>query len=134
MKGLARKKEVAMSNGDSRYHAEVKGSFEGREIRVNVFADTLIRLFSDFLSAVEYLVNPAKVEENGKSLPPTQPPAKQPAKPNPIPKAPAPTDAPVCANCGSSQSMELIDFTDKKTGERKQAWKCQECLKWVWDN
>ena len=120
-----------MPNGETRYHAEVKGSFEGREIRVNVFSDTLISLFRDIHSAVGYLVNPAKAEENGQSLPPAQPPAQP---PKPSPKAPVPTEAPVCASCGSSQAMELISFRDKLTGEPRQAWKCQECAKWYWQN
>ena len=116
-----------MPNTDSRYHAEGKGSFEGREIRVNVFSDSLISLFRDIHSAVGYLVNPTKIEENGQSLPPVQPP-------KPSPRAPVPTEAPVCASCGSSQAMELIHFKDKKTGEPRQAWKCQECNEWHWDN
>ena len=120
-----------MPNGESRYHAEVKGFFEGREIRVNVFSDSLISLFRDIHSAVGYLVNPTKVEENGQSLPPVQPPAQP---PKPSPKAPVPTEVPVCASCGSSQAMELISFRDKTTGEPRQAWKCQECSKWHWDN
>ena len=123
-----------MSNGESRYHAEVKGSFEGREIRVNVFSDSLISLFRDIHSAVGYFINPPKVEENGQPLPPVQPPAKQTPKPNPNPREPAPPEAPVCASCGSSQAMELIHFKDKKTGEPRQAWKCQECNEWHWDN
>ena len=131
MKGPARKKEVVMPNGESRYHAEVKGFFEGREIRVNVFSDSLISLFLDIHSAVGYLVNPAKVEGNGQPLPPAQPPVQP---PKPSPSAPVPTEVPVCASCGSSQAMELISFRDKLTGEPRQAWKCQECLKWHWDN
>ena len=101
-----------MSNGESRYHAEVKGGFEGREIRVNVFSDTLISLFRDIHSIVGYLTNPAKVEENGQPLPPVQPP-------KPSPSAPVPTEAPVCASCGTNQAMELISFRDKLTGEPK---------------
>ena len=112
-----------MPNGETRYHAEVKGFFEGREIRVNVFSDSLLSLFRDIHSAVGYFINPPKVEENGQPLPP-----------KPSPKAPVPPEAPVCANCGLSQAMELISFRDKLTGEPRQAWKCQECSKWHWDN
>ena len=115
-----------MPNGESRYHAEVKGGFEGREIRVNVFSDSLISLFRDIHSVVNYLTNPAKVE-NGQPLPPVKPP-------KPSPSAPVPTEAPVCASCGSSQAMELIAFRDKLSGEPRQAWKCQECAKWYWQN
>ena len=39
--------------------------------------------------------------------------------------------APVCKKCGSSEHMELVSFT--KDGVPKDAWKCQECGKWHYD-
>ena len=36
-----------MSNGDKKYHAEIKLSIEGREARINVFADTLNEIYND---------------------------------------------------------------------------------------
>jgi len=38
---------------------------------------------------------------------------------------------PVCQECGTDASMELISWTDKATGEFKKAWKCKSCDKWV---
>jgi len=39
--------------------------------------------------------------------------------------------APVCKTCGSSDNMELVSFT--KDGKPKDAWKCQACGKWHYD-
>jgi len=36
-----------------------------------------------------------------------------------------------CQECGSDESMELIAWKDKTTGELKKAWKCQSCEKWA---
>lgn len=40
-------------------------------------------------------------------------------------------DKPVCQECGTDESMELIAWKDKATGELKKAWKCKACEKWV---
>ena len=133
-------------NGDKRYHAEVKITIEGHEARVNCFADTLSEIFLDIGTICGQFppdwINPAKREDmnranianhNGKPKPALKP------KPAPAPK-PEPDEPfgeetgeiPVCPNCGTSESMELITFNDKKTGKPRQAWKCQECEKWYW--
>ena len=39
--------------------------------------------------------------------------------------------APVCKKCSSSEHMELVSFT--KDGAPKDAWKCQACGKWHYD-
>lgn len=99
-------------NGDKRYHAEVKVVLEGRECRINAFRDTLQEIFQDIGTICTHFpqdwMNPAKAEETGES--------------------------PVCEKCDSSEFMELIEFPDKKTGELRRAWKCQQCLKWYWPN
>lgn len=38
---------------------------------------------------------------------------------------------PCCQECGSDEAMELIRWTDRNTGEPKQAWKCQACNSWA---
>ena len=43
---------------------------------------------------------------------------------------PQPT-APVCKKCASSENMELVSFT--KDGKPKDAWKCQKCNAWHYD-
>jgi hypothetical protein len=56
------------------------------------------------------------------------------AKPVPKPQAKAkgatPANAPPCNECGSTETMELIRWKDKETGEGKTAWKCQSCNVW----
>ena len=37
----------------------------------------------------------------------------------------------VCPRCGEHGHIELITFTDKKTGQPKSAYKCQSCSKWL---
>jgi len=41
------------------------------------------------------------------------------------------TAKPVCLECGLDESMQLIAWKDKTTGELKKAWKCKSCDKWV---
>jgi len=43
-------------------------------------------------------------------------------------------EIPVCKSCGTDEFMELISFSDKKTGKPRQAWKCQQCQNWHWNN
>ena len=40
-------------------------------------------------------------------------------------------NTPVCQECGTDESMELIEWQDKSTGEARRAWKCQGCGKWA---
>ena len=123
-----------MSNG-SRYHAEVKVELEGRECRINAFRDTLQEIFQDIGTICSQYpqdwMNPAKREIVNAERKATQ--LRQPAgKPAASPQETG--EIPVCEQCGSSESMELIKFTDKKTGQPRQAWKCQACLKWHFEN
>ena len=64
------------------------------------------------------------------------PAPEQPASSAPQPAQPAAPaavdDRPECQNCGTSAHMELIEFTDRETGERKSRWKCQQCQAWHW--
>ena len=118
-------------NGDKRYHAEVKVVLEGRECRINAFRDTLTEIFQDIGTiCTQYpqdWMNPAKreivnAERKAAGIKGTAGPDKETG------------EFPVCKECGSSESMELIEFTDKKTGKPQKAWKCQACEKWHWPN
>jgi hypothetical protein len=123
-------------NGDKRYHAEVKIELEGRECRINAFRDTLQEIFQDIGTICSQFpqdwMNPAKREivnaERKAAQLGLQPGAKAPVK------AEETGEIPVCEQCGRSNSMELIKFTDKKTGKPAQAWKCQACIKWHFEN
>jgi hypothetical protein len=124
-----------MSNG-TRYHAEVKVELEGRECRVNVFADTLAEIFQDIGTICDQYpqgwMNPAKreivnAERKAAQLRP-QAGAKVP------PGLEETGEIPVCEHCGSQEFMELIRFKDKQTGKPRSAWKCQACEKWHFPN
>jgi hypothetical protein len=122
-----------MSNGQStRYHAEIKVAIDGREARVNVFADTLNEIFLDLATICEQIPHPlangAKREIANAELKAEQ--LRQNGRlPAHVEKKLGPK-APVCVNCGSTNT-ELIKWTDKETGEPKQAWKCQDCKQWL---
>lgn len=130
-------------NGEpkTRYHAEIKLTVEGKEARINVFADTLNEVFSDLAKiAIQYdeLHSQARREIMNADLKSKQ--LKQP-KPSKAPREFDPEldefdtgEVPVCLYCGSAEFMELIRFTDKKTGKPRQAWKCQSCDKWHFPN
>ena len=123
-----------MANNGSRYHAEVKVDIEGREARINVFADTLNEIFRDLATVTAQLpagwMRPAKGEILNAERIAAQGQAAAGA-PHDGPKVVMPTEqSPVCATCGSSDSMELIEFRSKKDGKLRRAWKCQECNEW----
>ena len=117
-----------MSNGQpaTRYHAEIKLTVEGKEARINVFADTLNEIFSDLAKITiqfDELHSAAKREILNAELK-----AKQLHQNGGQSAGLGPT--PVCPNCGSTNT-ELIQWTDKATGKPKQAWKCQDCKQWL---
>lgn len=112
----------------TRYHAEVKITIEGHEARINAFADTLAEVFRDIGTIASQFPpdwkNPAKREIVNAEL-----------KAQQVALQEEPTgEIPVCQNCGTDEFMQLINFTDKKTGKPKQAWKCQGCEQWHWPN
>ncbi|MFO7773532.1 MAG: hypothetical protein R6V59_06320 [Dehalococcoidia bacterium] len=123
-------------NGDKRYHAEVKVTLEGREARINVFADTLNEVFKDIGTICTQFpqdwMNPAKreiinAERKAASL-------RQPQSKPPAPPADTTGEIPVCDVCGTDEFMQIIQFTDKKTGRPRREWKCQQCNQWHWPN
>ena len=123
-----------MANGQptTRYHAEIKISVEGKEARINVFADTLNEIFADLAKiAIQFdqLHLQAKREILNAELKATQAKVNGNGAPKPKPE-PKPEPKPVCQNCGTDEAMELIKWADKKTGEPRQAWKCQACEQW----
>jgi len=121
-----------MEGEKTKYHAEVKIIIQGHEARINCFTNTLAEVFKDIgiiCAQFPSTLGPAKREIAN---------AETKAKTLGHPKASMAFDdkvvIPVCANCGSSANMELITFTDKKTGQLRKAWKCQECQEWYWSN
>jgi len=118
-------------NQKTRYHAEVKITIEGREARVNVFADTLAEIFRDIGTIASQFPpdwkSPARREIANAEL-------KAASLPKAAAKAAPKVEPPFCEACGSFAFMELIEFTDKKTGQPREAWKCQQCQKWHWPN
>lgn len=120
-----------MPNGEkpeTRYHAEVKITIEGRDARVNCFADTLAEIFNDIATICSQFPsdwkNPARREIANAELKANQA----------APETEQTGEIPVCQECGTDAFMELISFTDKRTGEPRQEWKCQQCQKWHWPN
>jgi hypothetical protein len=121
-------------NGEpkTRYHAEVQVTLEGRAARINVFADTLNEIFQDIGTICSQFpqdwMNPAKreivnAERKAEQL------RQNGQLPGQVEKKLGPK-TPVCVNCGSTNT-ELIKWTDKETGQPKQAWKCQDCKQWL---
>jgi len=117
----------------TRYHAEVKVTIDGREARINVFADTLNEIFADLGTICEQIPGPfqngamrdiVNAERKAEQL---RQDGKLPAR---VGKKLAPPPSPVCPNCGSTNT-ELIKWTDKETGKPRQAWKCQDCKQWL---
>ena len=124
-----------MPNGQTttRYHAEVKVVVDGREARINVFADTLTEIFRDLSTVCQQVPGPfangARREITNAELK-----AKQLRQnghlPERVDKKLGPKAPVCCVNCGST-NVELIKWNDKDTGVAKQAWKCQDCKQWL---
>jgi len=140
-------------NGDkSKYHAEIKLTLEGREVRINILSDILNEVFLDIGTICSQFQpewkNPARAATmNNANTGSRQPIAGTVGKPvnasSQLKAKSKPEDrplgdwletgeVPVCEACGSSETMELITFADKKTGDPRQEWKCQSCNKWHW--
>lgn len=132
---------MAGEQPETRYHAEVKylaRNGTSKEVRINIFANTLNEVFSDIatveqqLSGDPHYMNQAQLEmanarnhANGRPQPaPWAPPRDDPA-------GIFGEDQPACKSCGSTGDMELIRWQDKKTSEPREAWKCQACGKWA---
>jgi hypothetical protein len=129
-----------MSNGQSsRYHAEIKLTWDAREVRINIFADTLVEVYRDLANISEQIPGPlsnaghreiANAETKAKQL------QKDGLLPDAVAKKLAPKAAqkapasPLCPSCGSSNT-ELIRWADKETQQAKSAWKCQDCKQWL---
>ena len=123
-----------MSNGQTtRYHAEVKLTYDAREVRINIFADTLVEVYRDLANICEQIPGPfqngahreiANAEAKAEQL------RQNGQLPEHIARKLGPKTPPACPSCGSTNT-ELIKWTDKETGEPKQAWKCQDCKQWL---
>jgi hypothetical protein len=118
-------------NGNTRYHGEININIGPNEARINVFSDNLQELFKD-LGIIH--------AQFGKSDPVTNPGkrefvnAEQKAQQLGLGAHKETGEIPTCEECGSQEFMELITFTDKKTGRPRKEWKCQICNRWHWPN
>ena len=116
----------------TRYHAEIKVTVDGREARINAFRDTLAEIFTDLSLITQQIPgdwrNGAKREIVNAERKAEQLQAAG-ALPHAVAKKLSPKK-PVCVNCGSTNT-ELIKWTDKDTGQPRQAWKCQDCKQWL---
>ena len=116
----------------SRFHGKVKVQKEDIEIQVNIFEDTREKLYQElnhaFLTLGKWV---------GSAPKPAEPVATAAAKPaaarpgNGGSTATKPPNAPTCQECGFADMVERISWTDTKTGEIRNEWKCQRCKKWL---
>ena len=121
-------------NGNTRYHGEININIGPNEARINVFSDNLQELFKDLgiiqsqFGKSDPVTNPAKrdiINAELKAANMGKPTTQEPQETGEIP---------TCEECGSQEFMELITFTDKKTGRPRKEWKCQICNRWHWPN
>jgi rubrerythrin len=105
---------------EARYSAEVKVVLEGRECSISASRDTLQEIFQDIRTICSQFPQAAQMNRKDAAAAPA--------------KAKEMGEIPVCEQCSSSEFMELIEFTDKKTGKPRKAWKCQQCGGWHWPN
>jgi len=129
-----------------RFHGKVLVRRGDTEIHVNVFDDDKNVVYQQIQFAIAQFsgdISPAT--EAGRELRRAAQVVDQAAAtraaaaPTPAPKsttAVATTrtkaaNAPVCEECDQADMVELISWVDRSTGEKKKAWKCQRCKKWL---
>jgi len=144
---------------EAKYSANVRANLRGYDVQITARSDGEDDLIELVVAMVENLdrigAMPERRWENGKAngnghqepaavtqakpepKPAPAPAAKPQEKPAPkaeVKQAPAPKPAakvPICAVCEAGKGkIELIKWSDKETGEMKQAWKCQTCNTW----
>ncbi|MBL7061250.1 MAG: hypothetical protein ISS54_00750 [Dehalococcoidia bacterium] len=109
-----------------RFHGKVLVRRGDTEIHVNVFDDARDVVYLEIQQAIAQFsgdIKPATAAH--RELARTAQ-----AKAAAPPAATKPLNAPVCKQCGTNQSVELITWADKVTGEQRKEWKCQACKKW----
>jgi len=123
-----------MEQPQSRFHGKVRVQRGDTLIEVNVFDDNRQVVYLEVAQAIAQFSGDVKPVAAAQSKPPTPEQPRAAAAPSPVPKPTTGTkaaNAPVCDECDLADAVELISWADKKTGERKKAWKCQRCKKWL---
>ena len=113
-----------MEKVEHKYHAEVKS--KNCQVRINIFAKDLRKLFKDLETVCYYL---------GYDESPIGNVIASAAKQSPTPNGgngACYTPGSPCTHCGAVDAVELVKWTDKATGQARQAPKCQSCSKWLW--
>jgi hypothetical protein len=125
-----------MEQPQSRFHGKVRVQRGDTTIEVNVFDDNRQVVYLEVAQAIAQFSGDIKPVAAAQSKPPTAEPARAAAAPSPAPKSTTTgtkaANAPVCGDCDLADMVELVSWADKKTGERKKAWKCQRCKKWLY--
>jgi hypothetical protein len=129
--------ELISSNGRKLSRLHLQKHLPDYGLVINCFADTPAELWQLYQEMLE-LIDANDAEALAKAKPAGSPsrsarairqqpkPAAQPSRGNG-----GIANKPVCQECGTDESMELISWKDKVTGELKKAWKCQSCEKWA---
>jgi hypothetical protein len=125
-----------MEQPQSRFHGKVRVQRGDTTIEVNIFDDTRNVVYLEVAQAIAQFSGDIKPAAAAQSKPPTPEQARAEAAPSPAPKSTTTgtkaANAPVCEECDLADAVELVSWADKKTGERKKAWKCQRCKKWLY--
>lgn len=127
-----------------RFHGKVLVRRGDTEIHVNVFDDNREVVYLEIAQAIAQFsadIRPATAAQRElanaamkRNMASGNGGAAVGGKPSPAPKATRTNadilNVPVCQECGSTDSMVLISWYDKKERKNKKAWKCQACGKW----
>lgn len=124
-----------MEQPQTRYHGKVRVEIGLTTVEINVFDDNREKLYQEIQQAIAQFSSDIKPAAAAQSEPLRAASARAAATPSPAPKPTTTTtkavNPPVCGECDLSDMVELVSWVDKTTGERKKAWKCQRCKKWL---
>jgi len=127
-----------MEQPQTRYHGKVRVEIGLTTVEINVFDDNREKLYLEVQQAIAQFshdIKPATAAQREITRAEQARAAAAAAAPTLVLK-PTPTKTkvaspPECEECGLADMVELISWTVKGTGERKKAWKCQRCKKWI---
>jgi len=126
--------ELSNGNGRKLSRLHLQKQLQPFGIVLNIFADTAAELWSLY-NEILALIDDEVASAYTRAVRASARPAAVAPQPRPAPRQSRGNGGfagkPVCQQCGTDESMELISWKDKSTGELKKAWKCQSCEKWA---
>ena len=114
-----------MANNGSKVHIKHEQLEHG--ITVNVFGDTAGEAMELLIDTMAHLEGRIAADCVKAGYAQHRTPDRQP----PHTPSPVAVNSPVCKQCGSSDNLDVVQFTNQDTDQPMSRYKCQTCKIWV---